>query len=203
MGGSETEESADEIAEWWEEDTEDLASEEEAATEMGAGEARSPLTEMAGSTEEYEADGIPGGAAAGGGDTSKATYAAADEEGSGGCHGEKTVARERVSGRRENPSCKSYGVGGGGEGHEAYGVATETSGVREDGEGREAYGVAENPGGDRQGVGGGVESPQGIDTPGVDALPRGDETPGVTAPGERVPGEGGRGWGVYRNPNTT
>ena len=33
---------------------------------------------------------------------------------------------------------------------------------------QEASRVAENPGGDRQGVGGGIKPPQGIDTPGVE-----------------------------------
>ena len=60
-------------------------------------------------------------------------------------------------------------------------MASEPSGVRGDGGGREAYGVADNPRGDSQGLGGGVESPQGIDTPGVDALPR------VTKPPEWPP----------------
>ena len=44
------------------------------------------------------------------------------------------------------------------------------------------------PGG-HQGVGGGVESPQGINTPGVEEFPRGDETSGVSTKGEVVPGE--------------
>ena len=79
-------------------------------------------------------------------------------------------------------------------------MATEPYGVRGDGGGREAYGVAENSGGNRQGVQGGVESPQGIDTPGVAELPRGDETPGVTTAGEGVPGEDGRGQGGDKTP---
>ena len=58
--------------------------------------------------------------------------------------------------------------------------------------GRKAYRVAENPQGDRQGVQGGVELPQGIDTPRVEELPRGDETPRVATEGEGVPGEDGR-----------
>ena len=84
-------------------------------------------------------------------------------------------------------------MGGGGEGREAYRVAINPLGLGGNGGSREAYGVVENPGGDRQGVGGGVDSLQGIDTPGVDQLPRGDETPGVTTEGEGVPG--GDGWG--------
>ena len=70
-------------------------------------------------------------------------------------------------------------MGEGGEVREAYGVASEPSRVGGNEGSREAYRVAENPNGDRQGVGGGVELPQGINTPGVGALPQGDETPRV------------------------
>ena len=60
--------------------------------------------------------------------------------------------------------------------------------------------MAENSGGGRQGVEGGVESPLGIDTPGVEELPQGDDTSGVTPEGDRVPGEDGRVQGEDRNP---
>ena len=114
---------------------------------MGEGEAGRPMTEMTGASEERSLDGIPGGEAAGGGDTGEATATAADEAGARGRHGAKTVARERVAGRQENPAGDSYGVGDGGEDHKAYGGATDTSGVRGDGGGRKAYGVVENLGG--------------------------------------------------------
>ena len=201
--GNETEESTDKSAEWRGEDTEESVLKEEAATAMGAGGAGRPLTATAGDTEERGADGRPWGAAAGMGDTGQATSAAANKAGAGGRHGEKTATRERVASRRENLAGNSYGVGGVGEGREAYGVATEPSQVRGDRGGREAYGVMENPGGDHQGVGGGVESPQGINTPGVDALPQGDETPGVATMGNGVPGESGQGQGGYGTPHTT
>ena len=42
---------------------------------------------------------------------------------------------------------------------------------------------------------GGVESPQGIDTPGVEEFPRGDVTSGLPTEGEGVPGEEERGRG--------
>ena len=45
MGGSKTEESADESADWGGEDMEDSALEEVAVTAMGAGEAGRPLME--------------------------------------------------------------------------------------------------------------------------------------------------------------
>ena len=47
--------------------------------------------------------------------------------------------------------------------------------------GREASGVAEKPRGYRQRFGGGVKSPQVINTPGVAELPRADGTLGVSA----------------------
>ena len=82
-------------------------------------------------------------------------------------------------------------------------MAHKSSGVGDEEGGREASGVAENPRGYCQGVGGGVESPQGIDTPGVAEFTRGDETPRATTAGEGVPGEDGRGMGGYGNPPTT
>ena len=90
-----------------------------------------------------------------------------------------------------------------GGGREAYGVATEPSRVRVDGGGREAYGVAETPGGDRQGVQGGVDLSQGIDTPGVDAFLRGDEPPGVDTKGDGVTWEDRQGRVGDGNPPTT
>ena len=74
--------------------------------------------------------------------------------------------------------------------------------MRGEGGGREAYGVVENPRGGFQGVGGGVELLQGIDTPGVGELPWGDETPGVATEGERVTGEDGRRRGGDGTPPT-
>ena len=201
--GRKTEEREDESAEWGEEDTEELASEEEATTAMGAGEDGRPLTAKAGESEEISADGEPGGTAAGRGDTGDATSATADEAGSGGHHWARTATRERVAGRQENPDGESYEVGGGGEVRETYRVASKPSGVRGDGGGSEAYGVAEKSRRDHQGVGGGVESPQGIDTPAVDALPWGDETPGVATEDEGVTGEDGQGRGVGGTPPTT
>ena len=108
---------------------------------------------------------LPGGTAAGRGNTWVVTYKAADEAGAGGRHRERPGERERVSGRQENSAGESSEVGN-----------------RE--RGREASGVAENSGGDREGVGGGVELPRGIGTPGVEEFPLGDETSEVTPAGE-------------------
>ena len=63
--------------------------------------------------------------------------------------------------------------------------------------------MAENPGGDRQGVGGGVELPRGINTPRVEELPQGDETFKVTPEGDGVPGADGQGRGGDRKSPAT
>ena len=47
---------------------------------------------------------------------------------------------------------------------------------------------------------GGVKSPRSINTPGVEELPRGDETAGVTPEGDGVPGEDG--WGLGGDGNS-
>ena len=65
---------------------------------------------------------------------------------------------------------------------------------------REAYIVAETPGGDQQGVQRGVKLPQGIDTPRVDELPQGNETPGLAIKVNGVTGEDGRDQGGDRTP---
>ena len=112
------------------------------------------------------------------------TSGATDDAGVGGRHGARPGVREKVAGRRENPSGKSSVVG-----------------VREGI--REASGVAENSGGGGQIVGGGVKLPQVIDTPVVEELPRGNETYGMSTKGGGVPGEDRRVQGGDRNPPTT
>ena len=90
--------------------------------------------------------------------------------------------------------------GGGGK---AYGVARNPSGVRDNGGGHKAYGVGENPREDLHGVGGGVKLPQGINTPGVEELPRGDKTPKGATKGKGVTGEDRQEWGQkpYHHPS--
>ena len=68
-------------------------------------------------------------------------------------------------------------------------LRSDPSGVGGDGGSCKAYRVTENSGGGRQGVGEGDEYPQGIDTPGVEALPPGNETPIVDTEGNGVMGE--------------
>ena len=58
--------------------------------------------------------------------------------------------------------------------------------------------MAGNPQESRQGVGGGVDSPQATNTPGWVELPLGDETPGVTTTSKDEPGEDRRGQGGYK-----
>ena len=66
-----------------------------------------------------------------------------------------------------------------------------------------ASGVAENSGGDCQGVGGGVKSPRGTDTPGVEELLWGDKTSGVIPEGDGVTGTGRQERGGDRNSPAT
>ena len=62
--------------------------------------------------------------------------------------------------------------------------------------------MAENPQGSRQGVGGGVESPQGNCAPGLTELPQADKTLQVTTAGGSKPRENGRGQGGDETPPT-
>ena len=88
--------------------------EEEDAIAGGLGEAGRPLkvTVTAGESDRSGTVDRPGGAAASGGATSEATSVAVDKAGAGGHHGEISEVRERVAGRRENPTGESSGVGG-------------------------------------------------------------------------------------------
>ena len=88
-------------------------------------------------------------------------------------------------------------------GRESYGVDHESPGVGDEEGGHGASGVAEIIRGSRQGVGGGVDSPQGANTPVVAELPQGDETPGGTTASKGGPREDGRGQGGGKNPTTT
>ena len=142
------------------------------------------LTMTVWKSEGSGAEEVPGGAAAGGGDAWEVTSEDADAAGAVGHHGAKKRVRERVSGRRENPADNSLGVG-----------------IREGGP--EASGVAETPGGDLQGVGGVVDSPRGIDTPGVEELSRWEENSIVTPKGDVVLGADGRGRGGDGNSPAT
>ena len=69
--------------------------------------------------------------------------------------------------------------------------------------GRKSSRVAENPRWSCHGVGGGVESLQGTDTPGVAELLRGDKPPGVKTTGKGKPREDGLGRGGDKTPPTT
>ena len=195
-------ESAGEISDWSGEDGEGLATEEEEADTKGGegGRVSEKRTATTWGTQESSAGELTGGTAASGIKTRKAASASADKAGSGGRHGERSGVRERVVGRRENPARESSGVGGDEGVRKAYGVASEPSGVGGKEGGRKAHIVAENHGGDRQGVRGGVELPQGIDTPGVDEFPRWNKNPGVSAEGEGVTREDGRGRGGTETP---
>ena len=144
-------------------------------------------------TKESGAEELTGGTAAGGREIGKAISASEDEAGAGGRHGARSKVRDRVAGQQKNIAGNSSEVGGEEGGRAAYIVAGEPSGVGDEEGGRKSYGVTENLGGDSQGVQGGFELPQGIDTPGLDKFPWGDKTPGVASKGEGVTGEDGRG----------
>ena len=101
----------------------------------------------------------------------------------GGHNGERSGERERVDGRKEN-------------------LAGESSGVRGREGGRKASRVAENPRSDRQGVGGGVELPRGINTPGVEELPKGGRNLPSESQGRRSAGRRWKGAGRERRTTT-
>ena len=129
-------------------------------------------------------------AMAGGGDTRKYSSAAANKAGARDHHGASPTQKGQKEGRQENKGGKTLGVRGNDRGREASEVAHESPGVGEKEGGRDASGVAENPRGSRHGVGGGVESPQGTNTPGVAELSWGDNPP----EGPQLPGRTEEGW---------
>ena len=152
--------------------------------------------------QESGVGGLSGDATEGRGNTGKATSAAADEAGAGSRQGQRPGLRGGVTIQQENPNGESSGVGGGEGGCEASIVARESSGVKDEEGGCKASGLAENSRVYPKGVQGGVKLSQGIDTPGVAELPRGDETPGVTTGGKDEPREDEWGQGGGENPPT-
>ena len=159
--------------------------EEDRMTDGYPGGGGDTLTALSWGTQETGAGGIQVGARAGGSDARNSPSAAANKVGMRGRHGARQGQGEKDGGWREN-------VGG------VNLVVRGNKGVRK------ASGAAENPGGGRHGVGGGVESPQGADTPGVAEGPRWDETLGgpTSAQDRRGADEQGRGGGD-ENPPTT
>ena len=137
------------------------------------------------------------------GDTGKASFAAADKAGAWGRHGARPANRGRSGGQRENQEGESSGLRGDDGVREASGVAHESPGVGDEEGVRESSIVVKNTRGSRQGVGGGVELPQGTDTPGVAEVPRGDKTPGLTIAGEGEPRKDRQGQGGDETPPTT
>ena len=92
--------SADESAEWDGEETKNSASDEEAETAGGAGEAKRLLTVTAGEMEGSGAKDSPGGAVASGGITTDVTSEDVDTTGPGGRNGAENRERKNVSGWR-------------------------------------------------------------------------------------------------------
>ena len=175
-GGSKGE-NTDEITVWSGEEYDGMATDEGATTAEGVGWDGEPWTATAGTTRRSGTNGCSDDAMAGGGKSGKASSTAANKAGASGRHGARPVKRGRVAGWRENSASKSLGVRGDDRGREVSGVAHDTSVVGYEEGGRKAFEVEKNPQGSRQGVGGGVESPQGTNTPGVAEVPRGKNTP--------------------------
>ena len=130
-----------------------------------------------------------------------------EESGTGGIQGDTWAGRSH---KRKALSATTYNVGthgrpgarqgrGGHEGDRREKVGAKPSGVGGNKGGRKASGVDTKP----HGVGGGVDSPQGTDTPRVAEEPRGDKTPGVpTAFQYRRGKDGRRGEGTKTHPPT-
>ena len=132
---------------------------------------------MAWGTQERGAELLHGEVQASGGETGKSPPAAANEEGTRGRHGARPAQRGRQGGRRKNQVGNTLGVWDNSGGREASGVDHKSPKVRDKEGGREASEVTENPRGSHQGVGRGVELPQGNNTPGVTEFPRGMKPP--------------------------
>ena len=154
-------------------------------------------------TQESGVGGLRVDAWDGGSNKRKAPSATADEAATWGRHGARKGQGGQDGGRREKVEAEPLGVVGNNGGREASGVDPESHGVGEGEGGGEASGVAETPWGGCHRVGGGVELPQGADTPGVAEGPRGDETLGGTTAAQDRPGEDGQGQGGgEKNPPT-
>ena len=97
------EESVEESAKWSGKEKGELAREEYAKTARGEGEVGQDLTATARELEGSAAEAVPGDAAASGGATWDVNSKAADESGTGFCHGEKQREREKDADRREKP----------------------------------------------------------------------------------------------------
>ena len=102
----------------------------EAETAEGVWGGRKTRTATAWDAQESGAGEQPGVVTAGGSETGKANSVEADKAGAGVPHGVRAAAEERVAGQQVNPVGECYGVGGGEEGREDYGVVSEPSGVR-------------------------------------------------------------------------
>ena len=146
---------------------------EEATNARGAEQERETRTAMAWGTQEIGAEMLHGDARAKTGKTGKFPSGAANEAGMRGCHGARQAQRGRQGIRPEN--------------RDASGVDHKSPGVGDEEGGCKASGVVEKSQGSRQGVGGGVKSAQGNDTPVVTELSQRDKTPRVTTPGASKP----------------
>ena len=152
--------------------------------------------------QESGAGGLQVGARASRRNEWKAPPTAADKAGARCRHGVKQGQGENEGGRRENGRAEPSGVGGNNGGREASGVDPDSHGVRKGEGGHEASEVAENLGGWCHGVGGGVELPQGANTPIVAEGPRGTKPQDPPQRPRTNEGrtDGGRGEGTKTHP---
>ena len=146
-------------------------------------------------TQESGVGGLQVDARVDGRDKRKAPCATADKTGTWGPHGASQGKGGNGGDRREKVGAEPSGVGENNGDREASIFDPKSHGVGEGDGGRAASGVADKLGGGRHGVGGGVESPQGADTPGMEEGPRGDETLGSPTASQGRRGEDGRGQG--------
>ena len=165
-------------------ESEGSAMEEEATNAGGTELGRETRTATAWGMLESVAGELHGDERSGRGDTRKSPSAAADKAGARVPHGVRSAQRGGQGGRQEKRAGETSGVRGNDGCREASGMANKSPGVGGEEGGNEDSRVAKSPRGSRQGVGRGVELPQGNDTPGVTELPRGDKTPGVNTVGE-------------------
>ena len=205
--GANQEGSNDKRAEWSGADSEEmegLAIEEEATTVGWPGWEKETRTATEWGTQESGVGWLQGEVMVGRGENKKYFSTAANKGGARGRHGARQAQGGISRGRRENPARKTSVVRGDDEGHKAYGVVHESPVFGEEGGGGARPTERQNiHWGSRQGLGGGVELPQGTHTSGVTEFPRWDKNPGVTTTGEGTPREDEQGKGGDENLPTT
>ena len=151
--------------------------EEDKISAWGTEEGRKTLTVSPWGRQKIVVGAVQGGARAVRSDTGKSPSAAADEEGVRGRHGEWKAQGEKKGGWLDNTGSKTSGVWVNDGGRKASPVAHESPRVGNKEGGTRPPEWWKSLGGKRNGVGRGVDSEQGTDTPGVAEEPRGGGNP--------------------------